>query len=109
MHGWKLRVLALVGALVALPLVGCGDDGGGDVAEYCELSTESESADPTDEDVLNDLEDAAPDEIADEVETAVDEIRNNSDEVFAGESDEFNEAVEAIEEFEAENCDTESS
>lgn len=101
---WLFAALAPLMAV----FVACGDDGGGDVSTYCELSRESDQAE-IDDDQLDELADAAPSEISDEVQTAVDELKDNSDEVFAGESEEFNEAVEVIEEFEAENCGDDAS
>lgn len=105
MPGW-IR-LAAVGAIVMLGLAACdSDDGGGDLAAYCELSAELDDTEgfPSDEQ-LEDLRDAAPDEISDEVGFVVDRVTEADDPREAFEDDEVNSRIETLEEFEAENCD----
>ena len=99
-----LRGLAAV-AVALLVAAGCGDDDGGDdVAAYCDFSAQLDAADetPSDED-LDRIAELAPSEISDEVQTVVDEFKASGEEAFVDES--VVEAFETIEAYEAENCD----
>ena len=93
---------------MVLPAAGCGDDSGcGDVAAYCDKSAELDAADglPSDAD-LDEIKDLAPSEISDQVDVLVDAFRDEGEAAFENAGEEFIAAGAAIEEFEAENCDS---
>lgn len=129
--------LLTLAALPLASLVACGDDdeGGGEAAasgpeRYCELSADLEAApDPTadlpedadeqdaeeavresfreSEDTIDALEEAAPDEIVDDVRTLVETVREFIDGGSledAGTNEEVTEATGRIEAWEEENC-----
>ena len=111
------RTLAALFALVALlvPLAACGgdDDGGGSVQAYCDLVDEvNQQEDFPSDDQLEELVDAAPGEISDDIEFVADRLREANDnpetaeEVF--EDSDFTDRLENIEAFEEENCGGES-
>ena len=99
-------MVALV-ALGGLTLTACGDDGGGggDVQAYCDLTNEVNAGaeEPTDEQ-LDALLDAAPGEIKDAGQTLVDFLRSDGDPSDL--SQEVLDAIDEIEDFEAENCES---
>ena len=100
------RTLLVVGALSLAGsgvLVACGDDGD-DVEAYCELSAETDQQEefPSDE-LLDDIAEAAPEEISEEAQFVVDRLKEDGEAAF--EDTEVLERFETIEEFEAENCD----
>ena len=99
-------------AVAAFVVVGCGDDsGGGDVEAFCRLSAESDEneAIPSDEE-LDEIRDAAPGEIRDDVDVVIDAFQEIDDpediEAVTAlfDDEDVVEAIENIEEFEAENC-----
>ena len=106
----KTRLLGGI-AIAAFVVVGCGDDSEGDVEAFCRLSAESDQSEsiPSDEE-LEEIRDAAPGEIRDDVDVAIDAFQDIEDpedieEVTAVfDDEEVVEAFDAIEEFEAENC-----
>ena len=109
------RTAAALFALVALvvPLTACGGDddgGGGSVQAYCDLSNAGDGREdfPSD-DELDEIADAAPDEIDDDIELVVDRIKEANDDPESAEEvfddPEVTEALENIEAFETENCD----
>lgn len=103
---WIRRWLpvVIVGVLASVGVAACGDDDDGDDIEaYCALSEELDSQEenlPTDEQ-LDEINELAPDEIADEVEAVVALLKE-----YEGETDfEIQELFVPIDFFEAENCD----
>lgn len=95
-------------AMIVLLAAGCGDDsGGGDVAAYCDKSAELDAADglPSDAD-LDEIKELAPSEISDQVDVLVDAFQDEGEAAFENAGEEFIAAGAAIEEFEAENCDS---
>ncbi len=136
------RALAGIAVAPLLLLTACGDEGGeGSVEAFCETRAELDDADPFEGidpesgdveeakaafqeaiDQVDELVDAAPEEIADEVETARDGLNEINDAVQDAESiDEIGEAAlsvggevaedagieeagERLEAFEQENC-----
>ena len=101
-----------VGAVTVLLTAGCGDDSGagGDVAAYCDKSAELDAADgfPSDAD-LDEIKELAPNEISDEVALLVDAFQEEGEAAFENAGEDFIAASAAIEEFEAENCDSTDS
>ena len=99
-------MVALV-AVGGLTLAGCGDDGGGDgdVQAYCDLSAELNETEavPTDEQ-LDALLASAPGEIRDDGQVVVDFLRGGGNP--ADLSEDVTDALQEIEDFEAENCET---
>ncbi|HUF32386.1 MAG TPA: hypothetical protein VMN58_04160 [Acidimicrobiales bacterium] len=107
---------AAAAAVTLLGLVGCGDDDGettgasdttvaGDEhQEYCDASAALDEADgPPTADQVNDLVEIAPDDILDDVELAAERYSELGMDAFA--DGEFNQAIERVEEWEAENCE----
>ena len=96
-------------AMIVLLATGCGDDsgGGGDGAAYCDKSAELDAADglPSDAD-LDEIKELAPSEISDQVAVLVDAFQDEGEAAFENAGEEFIAAGAAIEEFEAENCDS---
>ena len=96
-------VLLLGTGLVA----GCGDDDedeGATSEEFCDLARELNEAEGFPEgERMDAYVDAAPDEIKDEAELAIDAIKEQGEDAFGDE--EVIEAVEAIERLEADECD----
>lgn len=96
-------VLLLGTGLVA----GCGsddDDEGATSEEFCDLARElNEGEGIPEEERMDAYVDAAPDEIADEAEVAIDAIKERGEDAFGDE--EVLAAVEEIERFEADECD----
>lgn len=111
MRNWLVAGFTAFALLVA----GCGDDeDGGDLAAYCDLtaSFDDQESFPSD-DQLDEVEDVAPEEIRDDVETFADAIREVDEDDPAAASALFDDeevvtALGNIEQFEAENCDTDS-
>lgn len=96
------RILAVVcvGAFV-LAGTACSSDNNKS-SEFCSLNTELEAA-PTDEQ-LDQIAAAAPDEIADEVQLIVDEVKKNGAEVQSNPSEELQAAGQKISEYITKNC-----
>lgn len=108
----RMRRWAAIGFVLMLVGAACGSDdgGGGDVAAFCSLSAEfEEQSEFPSAEQLDEVVDAAPGEIRDDVETLADAFRSIEDdpevaaEVF--EDEEVLEAGERVEQFEEENCD----
>jgi len=99
------RILAVVcvGAFV-LAGTACSSDNNksSDPKEFCSLNTELASA-PTDEQ-LDQIAAAAPDEIADEVQLIVDEVKKNGAEAQTNASEELQAAGQKISEYITKNC-----
>jgi len=95
-------------SVASLGLIACGDDGGGDVTAYCDLSAELEAQGgiPTDEQ-FDEIASLAPDEISDQTDTVVETFK--ADGAAALEDPAVEEAFVSIEEFEAENCKLDGS
>jgi hypothetical protein len=98
-------------AIVVLLAAGCGDDGGsgdgdGDLAAYCALSAELDANDdfPSDED-LDRIKELAPSEISSQVTELVDIFKEQGEAAFDNQTEEFVATGQAIDAFEAENCD----
>ena len=104
-----LRRTLLVTASTALLLAGCGGDADqtAELAQdatqaetYCNLSAELDAQDTApSEEQLSEIEDVAPPEIAEDVATLVEAVRNQD-----FESDAATQAEENLREWEAENC-----
>lgn len=118
-----LRILGLIAAIVLLASA-CGDDAdGGDVASiqvFCERAAAIADADEDfpEPEVMRELIDSAPPEIAEDVELvgelfieaaeAEDASEAFGDAVAAGQTPEFRESVEAIEDFSRQECGIET-
>ena len=107
-----IRARTVLGAMVVLAVVtaGCGDDNdtaAGNEA-YCDLARELDAQDEfADKEQLEAIRDAAPDEISDEAETAVEILLpaiKTDDPEAAFDDPELREAIEVIEAYEAEHC-----
>jgi hypothetical protein len=97
--------MLLAGAgLIGVLFVGCGDDGGGDLEAYCEASEDTNGVEEPSDEQLDALADNAPEEIADDVDLAVDQLKEFGVDIFDEGSDEFFEAIDRIRAFEDENC-----
>ena len=109
MHRTFAALFALLVLLV--PLAACGgDDGGGSVQAYCDLSKELDDQEEfPDDDQLDELFDAAPDEISDDIELLVDKFREANDDPESAEQvfddPEVTEAIGNVEAFEEESCE----
>jgi len=103
-RGGRLALVAGAMSMASLGLVACGDDGGGDVTAYCDLSAELDTQEsfPTDEQ-LDEIASLAPDEISEEADTVVETFKAEGEAGF--EDPAVQEAFVSIEEYEAENCD----
>ena len=104
-------------ALGLAVLGGCGDDdddggggggGGSDVQAYCDLAAAAGQGEAgASEDQLDQLLEAAPDEIQDDVQTVVEAIQSGDAEAVS--APEVTEASENITQFEQENCASDST
>lgn len=110
------KALGAAAAAAMLVLAGCGDDddgGEGSIEAYCRLSAESETSTdfPTAEQFAE-FRAAAPSEIRDDVDTLIDAFQDidASEDPSAlfqlFEDPEVAEAIENLEEFDAEHCQT---
>lgn len=105
----KWTRMVAVGVLVLFGFAACDSGGnGGDLAAFCQLGAELDEQDdfPTDEQ-LDDWAAEAPDEISDDVDSAVDQFKDaESEEAKAAlfQDSEFTDRFEAVEAFEEENC-----
>ena len=110
----RRRVIGMLAAstVIVLLATGCGDDSGGgdDVAAYCEKSAELDAADglPSDAD-LDEIKELAPSEISDQVAVLVDAFQDEGEAAFENAGEEFIAASQAVEGFEADNCDSTDS
>ena len=106
----RFLTTVLIGFVAVFGVAACGDDNDeGDLATYCRLSAElDQQEDLPSDDQLDEIRDAAPSEIRDEVDVVVDSFKEanddpeNFEQVF--DDPDFEEAITEIEAFEDENC-----
>ena len=103
-QGGRLGLAIGAMSIASLGFVACGDDGGDDVAAYCDLSAELDAQGTVPSlEQLDEIASLAPDEISDEVDTVVEIFKAEGEAAFS--DPELEEAFVSIDEFEAENCD----